>query len=99
MKRCELIIKEEANLEINEAYDWYENKSEGLGERFLESLDNCFNTISRQPKIFQKIYKKQRQAILRTFPYIVMYQKYDNQIITFAVFNTYQEAKKKLRGK
>jgi len=98
MKQYELVIKEEAQSEISSAYNWYENKSEGLGERFLESLENCFNIISTQPTIFQKIYKKQRQAIVHVFPYVVMYQKDNNQVIVFAVFNTHQEVKKKLRS-
>jgi plasmid stabilization system protein ParE len=98
MKKYNLVIKEEAELEIDSAYNYYESEQENLGERFLDSLDNCFNSITTQPKIFQKVYKKQRQAIVRTFPYVIMYQIFDNEVIVFAVFNTNQDPSKKLKG-
>ena len=35
----EVIIEEDAALEIEEIYFWYENKLSGLGERFKEDFD------------------------------------------------------------
>lgn len=98
MKKYKLVIQQEAEQEIDIAYNYYESKQEDLGERFLDSLDNCFNSITKQPKIFQKVYKKQRQAIVRTFPFVILYQLSDNEIIVYAVFNTNQDPNKKLRG-
>ena len=40
-----LIIKEEANQEIIDSYLYYENKSIGLGEKFLENLEIYFDRI------------------------------------------------------
>lgn len=31
--------------DIQKAYDWYEEQSEGLGERYLEYVDIGFNAI------------------------------------------------------
>lgn len=42
---CTLAIKDEANLEIIEAYLYYEEKRIGLGEEFLEHLDIYFDRI------------------------------------------------------
>lgn len=41
MIRYNLIIKEEARTEISDAYFWYEEKQNKLGERFLNKLDDC----------------------------------------------------------
>ncbi len=98
MKKYNLMIKEEAELEIDAAYRYYESKQDKLGERFLDALDHCFNSITIQPKIFQKVYKKQRQAIVRTFPFVILYHFFENEIIVYAVFNTNQDPSKKLRG-
>ena len=42
-----LLVEPEAELDIAEAYDWYEHHQVGLGERFLsavrESLDRILN--------------------------------------------------------
>lgn len=98
MKKYNLIIQQEAEQEITAAYNYYESKQENLGERFLGALDFCFNSITTQPKIFQKVYKKQRQAIVRSFPFVILYQLSDSEIIVYAVFNTNKDPNKKLRG-
>jgi hypothetical protein len=36
--RYKLIIRQEAHLDASEAYTYYEEKSPGLGERFLQEL-------------------------------------------------------------
>lgn len=45
-----LTIKEEANQEIINSYLYYESKSTGLGEKFLEYLDIYFERIQKYPK-------------------------------------------------
>ena len=46
----ELVIRPEAEVDIAEAFDWYENRVPGLGSEFLLVLDALFNSIliSRQ---------------------------------------------------
>jgi hypothetical protein len=97
VKRFPLRIKEEAIHDIRVAYVWYEKRSIGLGERFLEAIDVCFSTIKNQPKAFQEIYKGQRQAVIKTFPFVVLYHFNYREIIVFAVFNTHQHPHKKHR--
>ncbi len=45
-----LEVKDEANIEIIEAYLYYELKRVGLGEEFLEHLDTYFDRITANPK-------------------------------------------------
>lgn len=97
MKNYNLIIKLEAGQEITEAYQWYERKSDGLGERFLDALDDCFEAIDINPTTFQNVYKNQRQAIVKIFPHVVMYEQDGTDIIVYAVFNTNQDPNKKFR--
>ena len=47
-----LEIKNEANLEITEAYLYYEKKRIGLGEEFLSHLDTYFTRIKKNPEHF-----------------------------------------------
>lgn len=97
MKKYKLIIKEEADFDIISAYQWYEKKQEGLGERFILELENCFKIIDINPNTFQIIYKKQRQAVLHKFPFVIIYEQITNEIIVFAVFHTSQNPVKKFR--
>jgi hypothetical protein len=38
---AELILAPEAELDVAEAYAWYEKRRAGLGEEFLSSVDAC----------------------------------------------------------
>jgi hypothetical protein len=44
-----VIVKEEAHKDVLEAYNYYEEKSAGLGERFLEALQLRYNELSTNP--------------------------------------------------
>ncbi len=68
-----LIIRPEAEAEMAEAHDWYEERVSGLGAEFLLSADTCFNSILRNPYTYPQVYKSARRALLRRFPYQVLF--------------------------
>ena len=93
-KTYKLSIKDEAKVDISDAFYWYEEKQKGLGIRFIEILDDCFYTIENNPKLFARKYDELRQAIVRKFPYVVIYEIEDFDIIVYSVFNTSQNPEK-----
>ena len=76
-----LEVKEEARIEIIEATHWYAEKVAGLGIRFIEQLESIFNIILANPKTYKRVYKNFRQAALKKFPYVVVYEYETNQVI------------------
>jgi hypothetical protein len=46
----ELVLAPEAELDLAEAYAWYEARRPGLGEEFLGSVDACLEQIRRWPE-------------------------------------------------
>jgi plasmid stabilization system protein ParE len=40
--------------EAQEAYDWYERRSKGTGERFIAELDEHINVIRARPSGYPK---------------------------------------------
>lgn len=90
----ELIIQEEASLEILEAYIYYENAQKGLGEKFIKQLNKYFLRIQSHPKHFE-IKKNYREAFVQKFPYLIIFDIIDNKIIILSVFNTHQNPTKK----
>jgi len=90
-----LEIKHEANLEIIKAYLYYEEKRTGLGEEFLEHLDVYFDRITTNPKHFPKKRKPYREAFIKRFPFLVIYEVSKNKVIVYSVFNTWQNPDKK----
>ncbi len=88
MKAYKLILKQEAKTEISNAYFWYKDKQERLGKRFLDAVDKQFLIIANNPKIFAKKYNNMRQAPVKEFPYVIIYEIENNNIVVFAVFHT-----------
>jgi plasmid stabilization system protein ParE len=94
MRLYDLIIKEEAKFEIIEAYNWYESKQEGLGERFVLDLDDYFERIRSTPEIFPRRYREYRQVVMKSFPFVIVFEIEEKEVVVYAVFNTYQDPNK-----
>lgn len=90
----ELIIQEEVSLEILEAYIYYENAQKGLGEKFMKQLNKYFLRIQSHLKHFE-IKKYYREAFIKKFPYLIIFDIIDNKIIILSVFNTHQNPTKR----
>jgi len=94
-----LIIKEEALDDIQEAYDYYEANKTGLGERFLDTLEGYLEQIQKYPEHYQIKRIPYREAFLKEFPYLIIYERAQQEIIVYAIFNTWRNPKKKLKKK
>jgi plasmid stabilization system protein ParE len=76
-----LIIRPEAELDIQDAFEWYEAQNPGLGSEFVRAVDNCLSGIGRNPLAYPLIYQQARRTLLRRFPYGIVYV-FDQDIIT-----------------
>lgn len=93
MKR-ELIVRPEAEAEVAEAFDWYEEQLKGLGSEFLLSIDATVHAIIRNPNQFAKIHKDVRRALLHRFPYGVFFLVEDTRIVIVAFFHAKRDPKR-----
>ncbi len=89
----ELIIRPEAEAEISEAFDWYEERVLGLGSNFILNLDAAFHTILRNPLLYPVLHNNIRRSLLRRFPYQVLFIYEDNRIVVLAVFHSKRNPK------
>lgn len=91
-----LNVREEAKEDIIDAYQWYEQKSIGLGKRFVDEVEEMLTYIENYPEHFQIKYKsKYREGVMRIFPYVVIYEIIDNTVVVFSVFPAKNDPKKK----
>ena len=79
----------EEDVLVAEQYYW--KISERLGQRFMDELDRTIKIILQHPGGFQKTAAGFRQAPLDIFPYVVIYQVVEGQIVIFRLFNTRQD--------
>jgi plasmid stabilization system protein ParE len=92
-------ITEHAREDTQVAYDYYENTRTGLGEEFLSELLKQFNDLASTPHNYGYI---DDQAIIRDvkidrFPYVVVFEIIQDEVVVYAVHNTYRHPKKRLR--
>lgn len=89
------LLSEEAENDVYEAYEWYENQKKGLGEGLLRSLDFAQEAILNNPLTYRVCYKKKvRRFVMHTFPYLIFYIVNKQEIHVIAVFNTHQHPKR-----
>jgi len=90
----EYSVAPEAELDLAEAYDWYEDQRIGLGEDFLSCVDACFQRICRTPNGYEVVVKDYRRAILRRFPYVVFYTFSESHVTVYGIFHSAQDSEK-----
>ena len=67
------VVRPLAEADLDEAFEWYESRSVGLGVDFLRAVDVCFAAIDAAPLAYPKVYHEARRALLRRFPYAMVY--------------------------
>jgi plasmid stabilization system protein ParE len=90
----ELVIAPEAELDIAEAYVWYECRRAGLGEEFMSSVDACLASIRRRPEMYPVVHEGYRRSLIRRFPYAVFYERSEAAVTIYAVFHTSRDPDK-----
>ena len=83
----QLTIRQEAETDLVEAFEWYEGRLPGLGLEFIRTVDSLFNSIIRNPQAYPVVYKTVRRALTRKFPYEVLFIEDANSVAILAVFH------------
>ena len=80
-----LFIRKEAEADIAEAYQYYENCREGLGADFMLCIDESLSRIQRNPQQFRFVLDRIKRALVKKFLYGIYYTLSENEIIVLAV--------------
>jgi plasmid stabilization system protein ParE len=82
-----LVFRPEVREELEEAYNWYESQQPGLGDDFLDCVDEILNRICQIPESFPVVYRDVRRAVVRRFPYVVYYRIVSSRVVVTAIFH------------
>jgi hypothetical protein len=83
----------EAEHDANEGLAWYDQKSNTLGDEFLQNVNKCIQSIERYPEMHPRVYRRMRRALLRSFPYQVLYEIDPTEIVVYAVYHCARDPK------
>jgi plasmid stabilization system protein ParE len=82
-----LIIRPQAQTDLEEAAEWYEARRPGLGDEFLREVGPVMETLREKPFQFPNVYKHARRARLEGFPYGIYFLVGDDAVEVVAVMH------------
>jgi toxin ParE1/3/4 len=82
-----VLIRPEAESDLEQAFSWYENKRHGLGYDFLLQVEAGLRFIERNPEVRPPEYKGTRKHLVKRFPYKIIYLMERERIIVLAVIH------------
>jgi len=87
-----LVLSADAQDDIDQAFEYYNRCSYGLGFEFADTLDAYFKKISQLPTASAIRYGNIRVKPIDTFPYTIHFTiEPDGSVIILRIFNTNQQ--------
>jgi toxin ParE2 len=85
------LLLPEAQIELDEAYEWYALQADGLGVRFLAEVVHSFGLIQQYPTAWHPLSTNTRRCRLKRFPYGVIYSVEGQDVIVIAVAHLHRK--------
>ena len=85
------IIDDRAKEDLRDAFQWYEKREPGLGDRFLASFDDARRRIENRPGMHPKALGDARFVMMRPFPYVVYFRTEQENIVILAVVHAHRD--------
>lgn len=83
----QLVFRPEAQQELLEARAWYEARAVGLGFEFARAVDAAIAKALRMPLAFPRIEAEFRHVITRKFPYSIIYNVSESELVVVSCFH------------
>ena len=91
------ILSSRAQKEIIEAWNWYEDRQPGLGDRFLREVRARIEKIEQTPERYPTRFRSYKETPVPVFPFLIIYRinKKKKLIRIVSVFHTSLNPQKK----
>ena len=78
----------EAENELDQAFQWYQKRRDGLGLSFLRCVEESLERIRRSPESYPVVYRHVRQVLVRRFPFAIYFVTDVEAVAIIAVFHS-----------
>jgi plasmid stabilization system protein ParE len=84
-----LIIRPEAEGDIEQAALWYEKQRAGLGEEFLNEMDAAIQRAAANPRLYPRFRRSPevRRVLTDRFPYRIFFVVRPDAVVVFRVLH------------
>lgn len=91
------ILSTRAQKEIHKAWDWYEDRQRGLGDRFVKEVLARIHLIEEYPDRYPSRTKSYKETPVPVFPFLILYRinKKKKQVRIVSIFHTSLNPSKK----
>ena len=83
----ELWFHPEVSEEVKSAYFWYQEQADGLGDDFIDELEETYRKIIDTPERWSFFQKGFRRCLLFRFPFSVIYRQHNDAVYVIAVMH------------
>jgi toxin ParE1/3/4 len=98
--RDSIVLSDDARTDALDAFDFYEARSRGLGERFRDHVDFAMRQIARDPERYPIVYRDLRRRLVERFPYAVFFKVYPDLVFVVGIMHGRQNPERwKLRAR
>jgi plasmid stabilization system protein ParE len=81
------ILRPEAEQDLANACDWYDQQHPGLGDELLGEIDAAFERLASMPKLYAILHEDVRACRLRRFPFLIYYRALAGRVEVLAVLH------------
>ena len=89
-----LILRQDAEKDLAQAYKWYNENVPGLGSDFLAVVERALESIQDNPLRFPVIYRNVRRALVKRFPFGIFFVTEEERVVVLAVMHTARDPAK-----
>jgi len=93
----EVSVLPQAKEQLDEIALWYDSQVPGLGESFVDSFEDSVEHISQFPKAFEVKRHNMRQGSIRRFPYLIIYEEQEDEVVIYSVIHAKQKPSKRYK--
>lgn len=92
-----VIYSSKAQKEIASAWEWYEERQQGLGDRFVLEIIRRSRLIEQNPERYPTRFRPYKETPVPIFPFLIIYRinKKKKLVRIVSVFHTSLNPKKK----
>jgi plasmid stabilization system protein ParE len=87
----ELILLNQADWDIQAAYNRYEEYQAGRGEVFLRQVEAALTLLRQHPELAPQYGGQYRRMLIRDFPYGIFYEAQPTRVIVGAIMDLRQD--------
>lgn len=85
---AKILFTKAARADLADAVRWYDTHAPYVVPQFRDALRAALRRVADNPKQFPPGYKDTRRALLRRFPYMLVFRETQDAVYVIAVFHT-----------